>query len=200
MKKIIIITVILIVICCLGIEAYHIFSKKEVQDISELNNSIDKENIETEKIGATGGGESFWYEKALKYKINGKYGLMGEDKTIYTNAEYDNIEALNYEEGYIVLTKDSKSKVIKLTDNGYEEVTDYYDKIGILGADLEIEDGEEKYLEGNSTYIVGIIDGKRQSYIEISHDEEVENTNEVETDENEISNLLSEETAIIHYR
>ena len=125
---------------------------------------------------ASAGGESFWYEKALKYKENNKYGLMGLDGTKYTEAEFDKIEALNYREGYIVLTKNNKSKVVKLKDNGCEDFTVYYDEVGVLGADYDIKDDEIKYIGGESDYIVGVNNGKREQYYEIKPDDEDEKT------------------------
>ena len=118
-------------------------------------------------ISGTGGGESLWYENALKFKENGKYGLIGLDGLSLLSAEYDKIEALNYVKDYLVITKNGKNKVIKLINSGFEEITGEFDSIKILGADLDYTSKDEKYLNSNSTVILGINNGIREQYFEL---------------------------------
>ncbi len=198
------IILLLIVICCVGIEVYHNHITKNKtadntldnikENIVETEGSKQKEKLLiTEKIAGTGGGESLWYEDALTYNENGKYGLAGLDGTKYTEAEYDDIKALNYEKGYLIFTKDNKSKVVKLVENGYEDFTDYYDEVGVLGADYDIKDDEEKYLYTNSIYVIGVNNGKREKYYEIKYEEDniedTTETDEVQTEKTYIENF-----------
>lgn len=126
-------------------------------------------NLEiVELISATGGGESLWYENALKFKANDKYGLISLDGLQLLPAEYDNIKALNYEKNYLVITQNGKEIVIKLNNAGYEEVTGEFDSIKVLGADLDYTAKDEKYLNSNSTVLVGINNGVRVQYFEIT--------------------------------
>lgn len=123
------------------------------------------ENIEL--ISGTGGGESLWYENAIKFKSDDKYGLASLDGSTLLTAEYDEIEALNYVKGYLIISQNGKEKVIKLLQSGYEEVTGEFDSIKILGADLDFTPKDEKYLNSDYTVIVGINDGIREQYFEI---------------------------------
>lgn len=120
-----------------------------------------------ELISGSGGGESLWYENALKFNIDGKYGLISLDGSILLSADYDKIEALNYEKGYLIISQNGKEKVLKLLPSGYEEFTGDFDKIKILGADLDFNSYDEKYLYSNYTVIVGINNGVREQYFEI---------------------------------
>lgn len=125
-------------------------------------------NFETiELLPGTAGGESIWYENALRFEINGKYGLASLDGLIILPAEYDKIEALNYEQGYLKISQNKKEKVIKLLPSGFEDLTGEFDSIKILGADIDFTSKDNKYLYSNSTVVVGINDGVREQYFEI---------------------------------
>ena len=120
-------------------------------------------------ISGTAGGESLWYENALKFEIDNKYGLISLDGSILLPAEYDEINALNYAEGYLVISQNGKEKVLKILSSGYEEVTGEFDSIKILGADIEYISKDEHYINLNSTVIVGINDGIREQYFELEN-------------------------------
>ena len=120
-----------------------------------------------ELISGTGGGESLWYENALRFESENKFGLASLDGSILLPAEYDKIEALNYVKDYLIVSQNGKEKVIKLLSSGYEELTGEFDSIKILGADLDYTSKESQYLTSNSTVIVGINNGIREQYFEI---------------------------------
>ena len=107
-------------------------------------------------LSATGGGESLWYENALKFELDGKFGLISLDGSILLPAEYDDIKALNYVKDYLIIIQNGKEKVIKLDSFGFEELTPEFDEIKILGADLDYTSKDEKYFGSNKTIIVGI--------------------------------------------
>lgn len=119
-----------------------------------------------EVIPATDGKED-WYENALKFNQNGKYGLISLDGTILIFAECDNIEALNYEKNYLKITQGGKERVIKLLSSGYEDFTADFDSIEILGVDLNYDSSDQEYRNSDSTILVGINNGIREQYYEI---------------------------------
>lgn len=68
------------------------------------------------------------YEKSvLKYKENGKYGLLDFDGKKITKPIYDNIEALEFKEGMLLVKKDGKTGVINI--DGKEIININYDSI-----------------------------------------------------------------------
>ena len=68
------------------------------------------------------------YEKGvLKYKENGKYGLIDFDGNIITKPIYENIEALEFKEGMLIVKRDGKTGVINI--DGKEIINIKYDSI-----------------------------------------------------------------------
>ena len=110
---------------------------------------------------------TIWYENVLKFEENDKYGLASLEGSILIPAECDNIEALNYEKNYLIVSQNGKEKVIKLLSSGYEDFTPEFDSIEILGIDLEYNSSDQDYKSSNSTVIVGINNGIREQYYEI---------------------------------
>ena len=123
-------------------------------------------------------GSKVWYEgNVLKYKENGKYGLIKYNGEKILNAEYDDIYALNGVEKSIIIKKDDKigllnnitAEIIIIPE--YKEikamnsnnsimfiVKDENDKFGIIGADRKVI-LENKYdaienVCGNDMYVV----------------------------------------------
>lgn len=135
-------------------------------DKYEENPFPNFDNVEL--ISATGGGESLWYENAIKFKSDNKYGLATLDGSILTSTEYDKIEALNYVKNYLILSQNGKEQLIKLSPYGFEEITGEFDSIKILGANLNFTSKDEKYLNSKSTVVVGINNNNREQYFEIS--------------------------------
>lgn len=72
------------------------------------------------------------YEKSvLKYKENGKFGIIDFNGKKITNAIYDSIESLLYKEGCLIVGQDSKYGVI--TIKGVEIIKPEYDSINADG-------------------------------------------------------------------
>lgn len=68
------------------------------------------------------------YEKTvLKYQKDGKYGIIDIDGNKITNADYEEIDTLQYKEGELLIKKDGKYGVMNI--NGYEIVKPEYDNI-----------------------------------------------------------------------
>lgn len=90
------------------------------------------------------------FEKSvLKYKKDGKYGLINFTGTEVTSNIYDSIESLEYKEGCFLVEKEGKFGVINLKGN--EIVQIQYDKI--------LSDG---YYEGETkSYNAGFIVGQK---------------------------------------
>ena len=86
------------------------------------------------------------YEKSvLKYKQNGKYGLIDFDGNVIVQPEYEQIDSLDYKEGLLLVKKDGKFGVININggivvkakydeiqSDGYYEDGAGFDKIGFI--------------------------------------------------------------------
>ena len=86
------------------------------------------------------------YEKSvLKYKRNGKYGLIDFDGNVIVKPEYEQIDSLDYKEGLLNVKKDGKFGVInikgatvvkakydEIQSDGYYEEGAGFDKIGFI--------------------------------------------------------------------
>ncbi len=120
-----------------------------------------------EFISGTDQNNDTWYEDVLKFQENGKYGLASLDGSVLIPAECDNIEPLNYEKNYLIISQNESERVIKLSSSGYEDFTPDFDSIEILGIDLDYDSSDQDYSSSNSTVIVGINNGIREQYFEI---------------------------------
>ena len=110
------------------------------------------------------------YEKSvLRYKKNGKYGLLDYSGNEITDAIYEELDALEYKEGELLVAKDGKYGVINIKGNV------------IIPIEYETVDVDEYYSEDNeykkSGYIVGVKtqDGYRYGYIDVSGNEILKN-------------------------
>lgn len=65
--------------------------------------------------------------EVLKYKENGKYGLINFEGKKITKAIYDDIQTLEYKQGMLLVKKDGKYGIINI--KGQEIISSKYDKI-----------------------------------------------------------------------
>ena len=103
------------------------------------------------------------YEKSvLKYKKDGKYGLIDFGGREITKAIYGSIDALEYKEGELIVEQDGKYGVINI--NGAKLVESNYQTIKVDGYFTE-ESGYK-----NAGYIVGIKtdEGYRYGYVDVN--------------------------------
>ena len=103
------------------------------------------------------------YEKSvLKYKKDGKYGLIDYTGKEITQPLYDSIDSLEYKEGELIVEQEGKFGVINI--NGTKLVEPQYETIKGDGYYTE-EDGY-----ANAGYIVGIKteEGYRYGYVDVN--------------------------------
>ena len=103
------------------------------------------------------------YEKSvLKYKKDGKFGLIDYSGKEITQPLYGSIESLEYKEGELIAEQEGKFGVINI--NGTKLVEPQYETIKVDGYYTE-EDGYK-----NAGYIVGIKteEGYRYGYIDVN--------------------------------
>lgn len=152
--------------------------------INEKGNEIFKEYENIEPLENTD-GMTVWYESnVLKYRKDGKLGLINFDGKKILEAEYDNIYAMPGIEKSIIIEKDGKkglvgtvageiiipveyAEISSLTDtyeNGYI-VKNSENKSGVIGADktkiLDSKYDEIRNVYSNNYYVVSQ-DGKMQ--------------------------------------
>ena len=125
------------------------------------------------------------FEKTvLKYKKNGKYGLINIDGKEVTDPIYDDISAVTYKEGMFLVTIDGKQGIINL--NGVEVIKPEYENIAV-----------DNYYNVNTKYQkTGFIvcnkeEGYRYGYIDYKGDvilkpeyTQIERVTEIEDDNN----------------
>lgn len=132
--------------CQRGEESNFIDDKNE----AIFGNYNDVELIEYE--------ESKYEKNILKYEDNGKYGLLGINGKIVTEAKYEEISSLGYREGEVLVKENNKYGVID--DKGNLKIKNKYDSIQMDGYYTD-ENGYKK-----SGYIVCITtnEGYRYGY------------------------------------
>lgn len=69
----------------------------------------------------------FYQTEVLKYKENGKYGLINFEGKKITKAIYEDIQSLEYKQGMLLVKKDDKYGIINL--KGQKIIDSKYDKI-----------------------------------------------------------------------
>ena len=126
------------------------------------------------------------FEKTvLKYKKDGKYGLINLDGKEITDAIYNDISAVKYKEGMLLVEQDGKYGVINI--NGVQVIKTEYDNIAV-----------DNYYDVNTKYQkTGFIvckteeNGYRYGYINYKGDKvldteytEIERISEIEDDNN----------------
>lgn len=71
--------------------------------------------------------EIFYQKEVLKYKENGKYGLVDFEGRKITKAKYDDIQSLEYKDGMLLVKEKNKYGIINL--KGQKIIDSKYDKI-----------------------------------------------------------------------
>ena len=71
--------------------------------------------------------EIFYQKEVLKYKENGKYGLVDFEGKKITKAKYDDIQSLEYKEGMILVKEKNKYGIINI--KGQKIIDSKFDKI-----------------------------------------------------------------------
>lgn len=138
--------------------------EKNQYNIKVLNDKQEQilyQYVIVEAIELNSGISAIPYEKSvLKYKENGKYGLIDFQGNIITKANYDEIDSFDYNEGLLRVKKDNKYGIINI--NGATIVKQEYDEIK---SDGYYEDAVEYRKSG---YIVGkkVNDGWKYGYID----------------------------------
>lgn len=134
--------------------------KSSTKVVNDKGTEIFAKYAEIETISLNGIETTMPYEKnLLKYKQNGKWGLIDLNGNIVVKPEYEEIEGLSCKEGELLVKKDGKYGVIN--NKGVELIKNKYDYIS----------GDEYYTENKnykfSGYIVGekTQNGNRYGYI-----------------------------------
>lgn len=126
------------------------------------------------------------YEKSvLKYKENGKYGIIDFEGKKITKAQYTSIESLLYKEGYLIVGENDKYGIIN--GKGKRIVKSQYDTITADG--YYKEDSKYKYAgfivsaKTETGYQYGYINFKGKMILEAEYNE-VDRVTEISDDEN----------------
>ena len=141
--------------------------------------NADKQEIFTEyekvePIRLKSIASNLMYEKSvLKYFEQGKYGLVNFEGKKITKPIYDEIEALPYKEGELLVKQDDKYGVVNIKGNKLINIE--YDQIAIDGY-YESENGYKNsgYIVSNKTqegYRYGYIDNKGKLILEIEYND-----------------------------
>lgn len=132
---------------------YDYNEQKQQYNIKVLNEKSEQilyQYVVVEAIKINSATSNIPYEKSvLKYKENGKYGLIDFNGSIVLKAKYDEINGLDYNEGLLLVKKNEKYGVINI--NGAIVVKEKYDIIQSDGY----------YEEENDYKKSGFIVGKR---------------------------------------
>lgn len=162
---------------------YDYNEQKQQYNIKVLNEKSEQilyQYVVVEAIKINSGTSNIPYEKSvLKYKENGKYGLIDFNGNIVLKARYDEINGLDYNEGLLLVKKNEKYGVINI--NGAIVVKEKYD---IIQSDGYYE--EENYYK-KSGFIVGkrTDSGYRYGYINCSGKKVLDNKyNQIERIQN----------------
>lgn len=114
------------------------------------------------------------YEKSvLKYKENGKYGLINLSGKKITKPIYDDIQALEYKEGMLTVKKNDKFGIINI--NGDEIIKVKYD--GIQADQYSLNENHNKKagfivsIKTNDGYKFGYINYKGKTLLETEYNE-----------------------------
>jgi len=134
-------------------------NEEETKFLNKNNEQLFGTYEEVSVINITGIVLEVPYEKeVLKFKENGKYGLIDYSGNIVVSANFDEITGLPYKEGQLRVKKEKKYSVINV--DGRETIKSNYDYI----------EGDKYYSEEreNSGYIIGIKyeDGYRYGYLD----------------------------------
>ena len=137
------------------------YKDEEVKVLTEGNQQLLTDYEGIEPIRFKNILSDLMYEKSvLKYKKDGKYGIINFDGKMLTNPIYDEIDSLQHKEGELLVKQGEKYGIINI--NGKELIKPQYDTIAI----------DEYYSDENnytySGYIVGIKteEGYRYGYLD----------------------------------
>ena len=90
------------------------------------------------------------YEKSvLKYKENGKYGIMDFEGKKITKAQYTSIESLLYKEGYLIVGENDKYGIIDLEKN---------EKVGFIYNSISYNEKSDLYVAEKEDFTNDILD------------------------------------------
>lgn len=135
---------------------YDYNEQKQQYNIKVLNEKSEQilyQYVVVEAIKINSATSNIPYEKSvLKYKENGKYGLIDFNGNIVLKAKYDEINGLDYNEGLLLVKKNEKYGIINI--NGAIVVKEKYDIIQSDGY----------YEEENDYKKSGFIVGKRTDF------------------------------------
>lgn len=157
-------------ICYLENNTTKVYNEKE----EIFSNYEDISGIRLKNIAS-----DLMYEKSvLKYKKDGKYGLIDYSGNKVTEAIYGQIESLGYKEGELLVEQDGKYGVINIKGTNLIQIK--YETVSVDGYYTE----DEKYEKAG--YIVGVKteEGYRYGYID------VDGNLLLETEYNDISRVI----------
>lgn len=104
------------------------YENENTKVLNEKNKEIYAEFQKIEPLMLKNVSTNLIYEKTvLKYEKDGKYGLISLDGKKITNANYEEIDTLQYKEGELLIKQQGKYGVINI--NGYEIIKPEYDQI-----------------------------------------------------------------------
>ena len=108
------------------------YQNDDIQVLNDSNEEIMAEYEKVEPIKLKNIASELMYEKSvLKYLENGKYGLIDFSGKKVASAQYDELDALPYKEGELLVKQDNKCGVINIKGNNLVEIK--YDNIEVDG-------------------------------------------------------------------
>lgn len=110
-------------------------------------------------------GNNIWYESVLRFRKDGKYGLIDFSGKEILKPEYDNIYALQGTEKSIIIEKSGKQGLVNSSTG---EVIIPAEYIGISGLSKKFEDG---YIVRNTENKVGLIASDKKIIFNAKYDE-----------------------------
>ncbi len=104
------------------------YSGEQTEVFNDKKEKLFQNYDTVEPLRLKGVSTDLMYEKSvLKYSKNGKYGIINFNGKKITNANYNEIDTLQFKEGELLVKKDNKYGVINI--KGAELVKTNYDKI-----------------------------------------------------------------------
>lgn len=154
-----------------------VFVCKNGEKIIILNDKAEEMFTQYEEVDAikiNGIVSSIPYEKTvLKYKQNGKYGLINYDGKVITKPIYEEINGLENKESEFTVKKDGKIGVIN--SNGARLVKEAYDSIVADGffseSDKYAKSGYIVCKKTSDGYRYGYISSKREEILNVEYNE-----------------------------
>lgn len=150
------------------------YNDKNTKVLNENNEEIYTNYQNIEPLTLKNVSTNLIYEKTvLKYQKDGKYGLINIDGKKITNAEYEEIDTLQYKEGELLIKQNGKYGVMNI--NGYEIIKPEYDKIeadGYYSSTNEYKN--DGYIVSNTTdegYRYGYIKNDGQKILEVQYND-----------------------------